>query len=275
MIGLSRLALGGLAWILVSIPHRALAGAWTEPPGGYYLKLEAAGLSTDQVFDAAGNLVDYISALSPGTYQERQLRLYAEYGLATRLTLVGATAYQRLEVREEGAVWNTWGLSDIRIGARYGLTTGNVVSALAIDLKIPSGYDAADFPALGSGDPDLGLTFLAGHSFGRIYVNGEAGYNLRSGPLENEWLWSAEAGWTATTWAGLRTSLRSRSAAGADATGNSLDPTQVNGRSLKWAGTLILSASSRFDIEASATSTLSGRKTLAGTEASLGMVWHR
>lgn len=274
MISLSRLTLAGLVLTLMQNPGPARAGAWTEPRGGYYLKLEAAGIRIDQVFDAAGNQVDYISALSPGTYQERQVRVYAEYGLAPRLTLVGATAYQNLEVREEGAVWNTWGLSDIRIGARYGLTTGNLVSALAVDLKIPSGYDPADFPALGSGDPDLGLTFLAGHSFGRTYLNGDAGYNLRSGNLENEWLWSAEAGWTATTWAGLRTSLRGRSAMGADASSNSLDPTQVNSRSLKWSGTLILSASRRFDIEASATSTLSGRKTLAGTEASLALVWH-
>ncbi len=271
----ARLASIGVLLILIQIPDPARAGAWTQPRGGYYLKLEAAGLSTDQAFDAAGNQVDYISALSPGTYQERLMRAYAEYGLAPRLTLVGATAYQWLEVREEGAVWQTWGLSDIRIGARYGLPTTDVVTALAAELKIPSGYDGDDFPALGSGDPDLSLSFLIGRSFGRIYLTGDAGYNLRSGALENEWMWSAEAGFRATTRVSLRASLRGRSAKGADESGNNLDPTQVNSRSLKAAGTLVFSATRQFDIEAAATGALSGQQALAGTEASLALVWHR
>ncbi|MDZ4803404.1 MAG: hypothetical protein SGI90_00910 [Candidatus Eisenbacteria bacterium] len=272
---LAWLPLAGWALFRILAPGPALAGAWTQPRGHYYLKIEAAGLSTNQVFNADGHRVDYISALSPGTFKERQIRAYAEYGLAPRLTLVGATAYQSLEVREEGANWKTWGLSDIRIGARFGLPTRDIVSALALEVKIPPGYEKRDFPSLGSGDPDASLNFLLGRSLGPVYLTGDVGYNLRGGPLENELMWSAEAGWSATTRIALRTGLRARSALTGNEGGNLLDPTQVNSQSLKLAGTLVVKASRRFDIEVSANHTLSGQQTLAGTEAGLALAWHQ
>lgn len=257
------------------MPMAAQAGAWTLPVGGYYLTISAAALSTDQVFDADGERVDYISALSPGTYQERQLRAYAEYGLAPRVTLVASTSFQWLEVREEGVIWKTWGLSDIRIGTRYGLPTGDLVSALAVEVKIPSGYDDMDFPSLGNGDPEMSLGLQAGRSFGRIYLVADAGYNLRAGALDNEITWSLEAGWQAANRLGLRTNLRSRSVPGTSGGDPLLDPTRVDSQSLKLGGALTWSATKQLGIEASTTHTLSGRQTLAGTEAAFALVWHR
>ena len=73
----------------------------------------------------------------------------------------GATSFQSLEVQEESVVWKTWGLSDLRFGVRWGLSTKDVVSALGAEIKIPSGYDPNDFPALGSGDPDVAILMRA------------------------------------------------------------------------------------------------------------------
>jgi len=73
----------------------------------------------------------------------------------------------------------TRGFSDIRLGIRRGLTRGALVSSVALEVKIPSGYQSDDFPALGTGQPDAGVALQLGSSFGAFYGTAEAGY--RSG----------------------------------------------------------------------------------------------
>jgi hypothetical protein len=266
-------AIAALSPLAPASPARA--GAWTQPKGSVYARLEAAGLVTDRVFNAAGEEIDYISALSPGEYRERQVRGYLEYGIAPRFTLVAATAFQDLEVREIGVVWKTWGLSDIRIGGRWGLPTTDVVTALAGEVKIPSGYDPDDFPSLGSGDPDLTISALVGRSFGTAYATADIGYTIRTGPLSDEVPWNAELGWHPTWRLGLRATLRGRASMADELSGGSLDPVKNDSESLKLAGAVSVAISRQWDVEAGLTNVLSGKQTLAGTEGALALVWHR
>jgi len=264
-----------LAWTLIGTIPAARAGAWTQPKGGFYAKLEAAGLTTDRVFNAAGDEIDYISALSPGEYRERQIRGYVEYGITPSVTLIGSTALENLEVHELGVIWKTWGLSDLRLGTRWGLPTRDVVTALAAEVKIPSGYDPDDFPSLGSGDPDVTVSGHVGRSFGSVYTTLDIGYTIRTGPLSDEVPWNAELGWRPWRKLGLRAGLHGRGSMADELEGGSLDPVQNDSESLKLGGVVGYAVTDHFELEAGATEALSGKQTLAGTEAAFTLVWHR
>src|SRR5262245_57810136 len=78
----------------------AVAGAWTQPPGHFYTRIEAASFVTDRQYDSRGNQIFYAADLEGvrlATYRNRQVRAYAEYGLLPRVTTVASLAYQRLE----------------------------------------------------------------------------------------------------------------------------------------------------------------------------------
>jgi hypothetical protein len=258
--------------LLSAVPVPALAGAWTQAPGGYYLRVEAASRSTDEEFDATGGRQAYFSGLSPAEYRGRQVRLYGEYGLAPGWTLLGSTAWQSLEVEERAAVWTTRGFSDLRLGVRRRISAATWVSAAVLEVKIPTGYDTADFPGLGSGDVDAALAVEIGRSIGRAWMTGEAGLNRRGGALAEEAFGALQGGLTLAGPLDVRAGLRGRRAlTGSDATG-SFDPSRVDARTLDLSGTASWRATPRLAFEVGATHTLSGRRTLTGTEWSAALV---
>jgi hypothetical protein len=261
--------------LLSAAPRAACAGAWTRAPGGFYVRAEVAGRSTDEEFDAAGRRQPYVSGLSPGEYRGRALRLYGEYGLAPGWTVTGSTAWQSLEVEERAAVWTTRGLSDVRLGLRRRLAASDWVSAVALEIKIPTGYDTDDFPGLGSGDADAALALQLGRSFGRAWGTGEAGVNVRGGALAEELFGSIEGGMTAAGPLDLRAGLRYRRALTGNRAQGSFDPSRVDARSLDLSTTASWRVTPRLALEVGATRTLSGRRTLTGTEWSAALAVQR
>ncbi len=259
-------------------PAGARAGAWTQPPGGFYAKVEGAARSTRERFDASGDRVNMVSGLSPARYDTKQLRGYAELGLIPNLTGVASLAWQRLRVEEEAVFHQTEGFSDLRLGARLGLLReNNLVSAAMVEVKIPTGYDETEFPSLGDAKADVSVSLQVGTSFGRGYAGAEVGYNFRGGSLANEIPFSVELGYRVVPRGQVRGALRGRRAVRAmdEIPDPTFDPAQVDARNLDAAGTIAFAVTPEWDLETGITHTLSGRNTLTGTEFSLGLAWHR
>jgi hypothetical protein len=263
------------------LPHQAWAGAWTQPRGGYYTKVEVAGLSTDEQFDAEGNRVEYAAdaaRIRTAVYSNRQVRAYGEYGFTPWLTGVASMAYQRLEVEEKAIRRRTNGLSDLRLGGRVRLSRTLPVAAAAFEVKIPTGYDKSDFPSLGSNTVDLSLLLQAGTSFKVGYLTAEAGYSFRMGCLANEIPFSAELGVNPLPRTQLRAVLRGRRAVDPETTGTcsvEFDPLLADARAYEVRGVVVYSFVKEIDAEASISNAFAGRSSLAGTEVSIGLAWHR
>jgi hypothetical protein len=273
------LLLAGLLALPISLtPREVRAGAWTQPPGHFYAKLEGASIVTDRAFDPDGEEAPYaVDSLRTrtATYRNRQVRGYLEYGFLPRLTGTVSLAYHRLEAEERAARYRNSGFSDLRLGARLGVSERDPVMAVAAEVKVPSGYDAELFPGLGSGDVDACLLLQAGQSFPGGYVTAEAGFTLRSGDLDNELPFSFEIGANPIRRVGLRAVLRGRRSLGSIEASRGRDLNQVDARNLDAAGTVVVGLTDRLDLEAGLSRTISGRNALAGTEFSLGLAAHR
>lgn len=276
---LKPLLLAGLLVLSIAGPNgEARAGAWTQPPGHFYAKIEVASVVTDRAFDPDGEEAPYaVDSLRTrtATYRNRQVRGYFEYGLLPRLTGIVSLAWHRLEAEERAARYRNSGFSDLRLGARLGVSERDPVMAVAAEVKIPSGYDAELFPGLGSGDVDAGVLLQAGQSFPGGYVTAEAGLTLRSGDLDNELPFSLEVGVNPVRRVGLRAVLRGRRSLGSIEASRGRDLNQVDARNLDAAGTVVVGLTGRLDLEAGLSRTISGRNALAGTEFSLGLAAHR
>lgn len=253
----------------------ARAGAWTQPAGGFYQKFEMATTRTDREYDDSGQRTGFSSGLTPAEYRRAEVRWYGEYGLASAWTLVGSLAWQSGEVEELAARFRTRGISDARLGVRRALGHGPWVTAVGLEFKVPTGYEPADFPALGTGDPDAGVSLQAGRGFGRAYVNGEVGYRVRGGAPRDEIPFSAEIGWAPAGRLQLRGTVRGRmSLAGTFATGT-IDPASADSRELDLQGVVAVRLARRWEVESGLVTSLAGRRSLARSEYSLGLAWHR
>jgi len=267
----------GMGLLTVS-SREAGAGAWTQPAGGFYAKIEGAVTNTDREFDRNGENVHYaVDSLRvrPASYDNRQIRGYLEYGLARRLTSVLSLSWQTIEVEQIAARQKTYGFSDLRVGLRYGLSESELVSAVAVEAKIPTGYDEASFPALGSHTLDIAFMVQAGRSFPGGYATAETGINFRSGELANELPWSFELGLRPFSRAQVRGIVRGRRAFGSLEEKEEKDLARVNARSLDVAGAVVYSVTPRCDVEASLARTVTGKNSLRGTEVALGLAVHR
>jgi hypothetical protein len=193
---LFRLAL--CAWCLGRSPA-AFAGAWTQAPGGYYLKLAAQGLRAGEYFDASGARVPKPGS---GRLSGRGLHAYAEYGLREGLTLVAALPYKRLVDRRRFAGGTgreaSRGFGDLELGVRWRLSGHPLVSSLGVGGRVPLGYGVDELTRvpLGTGEPSGEVGLLVGRSLHPVpaYLGGEAGYRARGGAYSGELFWGLEAG---------------------------------------------------------------------------------
>ena len=183
----------------------AIAGAWTEPKGGFYIKLDQSFLQATAYYDAAGNRIP-IRTL--GTYTTS---LYARYGVHKKVTLFGyipffvrntlnATEGQQTGRTLQPGVANN-GFGDMFVGAQYGFfkKKGFALSISGV-LGIPSG-STNDPNGLFTGDGEFNqmLQFDAGygHLFkGKhtLYSNIYLGFNNRTKGFSEEFRWGLEVG---------------------------------------------------------------------------------
>ena len=99
-----------------------------------------------------------------------------------------------MDQKKIAVIHETNGGSDLYTGVRYRLRGGAVPVSLSGEVKIPTGYDIDEQPALGAGKADLAGRLLVGTSFGRAYVTGDVGFVYRAGRYRNEMVFSGEAG---------------------------------------------------------------------------------
>jgi len=186
--------------VLLSTVSCVFAGAWTQPPGDYYLKLTAQRGETDSSFDVLGNQVP---RPGKGLLTDFGLWMYGEYGLAPALTLVAAAPYRRLSEKRQfvGGIGreNSNGLGDLSAGLRWRLRERPLIVSVAAGMALPLGYSIQRDTRLplGTGRASGDLRILLGRSItGPLpgYITGEAGYRARRGSFSNEMLYSLEVG---------------------------------------------------------------------------------
>ena len=272
---------------MVWFPPDARGGAWTQPTGRGYLRTSFAWQKSRVRFDENGKR---IGLEPPGSvrhdteYRAREIRLYGEYGLLSTFTPYGSFSYKRLRLLEPLAVvrprlvpgveHSTSGLGDVYLGGRYRLKGGVVPASVAAEVKIPSGYSAAENPALGNAKADLTLRGLVGASSRSVYATADFGWTRRGGDFQDELLYSAEVGGRVVggfySWRGV---LRGRRALGAPTAVNAFDPSLTNPRVLEMSAVVGAEIFSGVDIEVGTSQAVSGRNSLAGAVFEVGVAW--
>lgn len=271
-------ALPGAILALVGVlPGFAIAGAWTEPQGGAYVRFAGAGIDTRDRFDSEGNRVAYDDggAAGPVRYRDRELRLYAEYGLRDAVTLYGSATYKSVRTEQGTASSENVGVSDLGIAARVRVRGGGAPIALAVEALVPSGYSTTGSPTLGSGEAQITLRGLWGVGLGRAYATGDAGFTYRAGRYRNELVYSGEAGSRLMGPAYARVVARGVRAFGEPSgrpQGAVFDPGLTSPRSLELAATAGVDLGGGVSLEGGLTHALSGRDSLAGNSLELALV---
>jgi len=207
-----------LKWIALIGPQLILATsvsaqAWVQKEDGYFFKLAASYLTTEEMFDFQGNRTSLFaddSTKSNGTYNEFAITAYLEYGINDYLTFVGNLPFKivantftedlpPLDPRE--VTLANGGMSDLTVSLRMQAVKK---PALAIQggVKIPLGYEQNpdnNGPRLGTGKADAELSVLGGVSLWPVpaYISGGLGYRWRGGQeFHNEFVFNVETGYT-------------------------------------------------------------------------------
>ena len=192
----------------------AASQAWVQPVDSYYVKFSASYLSTQEEFDAEGNRQEIFAddpSRSDGSFRDITFTAYAEYGFKPFLTAVARLPFKVLtstqtvaeapgfpSVRSETT---NGGFGDLLVSLRTPIVRHPFALAFQGGVKLPTGYEPDPDnggPALGSGEIDIEGHLTWGLSLYpiRAYVSAGAGYRLRGGPLHDEVLYNAEAGYT-------------------------------------------------------------------------------
>ncbi len=200
----------GAGIIVLAAADDGAAGPWTRARGGHYTKLALSYLYTETEFDHRGDEVPVLTSnplVQSAAYREVGLSAYVEYGLTDRTSLVGSLPFKILTSRRteissladlirDVDVTNA-GLGDLSIGARRGLVAGRRPVAVELLAKLPLGYEVNpdnSGPALGSGEPDLTASAMAGLTLRGAYLTATAAYRIRGGPLANDAGFAAQIG---------------------------------------------------------------------------------
>lgn len=192
------------------------AGGWTEPKGGFYIKLDQSFLKANAYYDTEGNRIP-IRTL--GTYTTS---LYARYGVHKKITLFGyipffvrntlnETVGRQTDMTLQPGVANN-GFGDMNLGMQYGIyQKKGVAMSLSLLLGIPSG-STSDPNGLFTGDGEFNQLLQFDLGYGRgigkqtIYGNVYFGFNNRTKGFSEEFRWGLEAG--VTLWKRLFIALK-------------------------------------------------------------------
>ncbi len=190
------------AWvvmIIVSTTDPVFAGAWTAKQGDMYCKLTFNLYEADEMFNDSGNKAAFRDS---GEFSDTNISTYMEYGITDKITLLGSLSYKRLKSENNAMIYKTRGFSDLDLGVKYRLASGNfgVISAQGL-IKIPEFYDDDTAVALGNNQYDTEIRLLYGKSlypFVPGYINIEAGYRLRAEEPSDEFRYLLELGFDIT-----------------------------------------------------------------------------
>lgn len=143
-------------------PLHSLSGPWVPRPGEYFSEIRGSHGSTSSYFDANGEEQPF----PYGTLGEsREAITYNEFGWKGPIGIVLAVPLRSVTYRDDlGQSGTQTGLSDLLIGFKFRLLSGE--SALAVEAvwQTPLGYYNEHQPPLGAGVQNLGgrVTFGSG-----------------------------------------------------------------------------------------------------------------
>ncbi len=156
---------------------------WTRPQKGLFLKLDGSFFSSDQYYNPEGD------GLTTSEFRQNSLNLYGEYGFRDRLTFIVQAPLLRFNSFE--TTETVAGFGDLRLEAKYRLTSNDFPVAVSIAPEIPTGRANAyaankEFPddqinlPTGDGEFNVWATLAASKSFGKVYASAFAAYDFRT-----------------------------------------------------------------------------------------------
>ena len=179
--------LATLAFLAAPAAH---AGAWLQPEGHGLLINTLEATQASRVFDRSGERTDGPDFL------KSELRFYGELGVSDKLTLIGKTSWQVIEISTDAFTTSYVGPGDIQLGARVPLLNRG---RHRISAEASGGYRfggefvaGADFVYAA---PTVEARALYGYGWDRAYVDVQAGYRSRLGNGPDTWLLDASTGY--------------------------------------------------------------------------------
>ena len=300
----------GAAVALLLAPRfagEALAQAWLQAVDGYYFKVSASFLSTDEAFDFRGDRTPVFedSAKTDTSFRDISFSAYLEYGVTDYLTLVASVPFKIVTSKETSMgirnVRTNGGLGDLFIAARTPILKNPAVSVQA-GIKVPLGYEQNPDnggPPLGTGEADAEVQLLYGQSLWPIpaYVSAGAGYRFRGGSgardlatvgaiggLNDEIFYHVEAGYTAgQVFLKLRLDALLNTEDPPDlspeaqmtASGSPIEVVAGDQDIIKLTPGVTYTVGGNVALNVELFHTLSGKNTVTGTAISLGVVYTR
>ena len=176
-----------LAFLAAPAAH---AGAWLQPKGSALLIGTAEATEASQVFDLSGERID-----GPD-FRKAELRLYGEFGLSGKVTLLGKTSWQLIEIGADSFSATYSGPGDLQLGARVPLLSRG---RHRISAEASGGYRfGGEFVAGGDfiyAAPTVEARALYGYGWDRAYLDAQVGYRSRFGNGPDTWLADVGAGY--------------------------------------------------------------------------------
>jgi hypothetical protein len=279
---------------------QAVAGAWTQPAGSFYIKASfSVAEASEQIKGALSEAQPLLDPNDLGVVWEGALFLYGEWGLPIDipggLTVIGAIPYKFSEIDTQVALRRTEGIGDLILGVRWGIPLDSLaplVLSIQADTKIPTGYTANlpegdRIPWLGNGVPEETVSLLVGYSFWPlpVYTTGGFGYRLRGSDeagetgafvdYEDELPYSLEIGLTIADLVLVRTSvdgiIPTADVAVIDVAGGALTPPSSS--HIRAGGGLIFTLPEGIQVNFDYSQVLDGSNTALSESMGFGIAW--
>ncbi|MFN0034927.1 MAG: hypothetical protein ACKVUS_07670 [Saprospiraceae bacterium] len=165
-------------------PAFAIAqGGWTRTPKGLFVKLDGSYLNATKYYNPNGD------GITTSAFRQTSFNLYGEYGFRKRLTFIVQAPLLRLNSFE--TTETVAGFGDLRLEAKYRLTSNDFPVAVSIAPELPTGRanayaanktfpdDRINLPT-GDGEFNVWATLAASKSFGKFYASAFGAYDFRT-----------------------------------------------------------------------------------------------